>query len=178
MPFFGKIMENVRKHRDIKLVAIERRRNYLVLEPYFHTTKFFREKVLAIEINKTEIVMNRPVYLGPSILELSIILMYEFRYDYVKPKYDKNAKLFDIDTDSFIHSFTVLYTKTDYIYKDIAEDVETRFGTPNYELDRPKGKDKKATRSMKNELGIKIMIHFVGLRAKTYSYLINESSED
>ena len=96
MPFFGKIMENVRKHRDIKLVAIERRRNYLVLEPYFHTTKFFREKVLAIEINKTEIVMNRPVYLGPSILELSIILMYEFRYDYVKPKYDKNAKLFDL----------------------------------------------------------------------------------
>ena len=128
---FGKTIQAVRKHRDIKLVTTERRRNYLVSEPNYHTTKFFTENVLAIEMKKTEILMNKPVYLGLSILELSKILMYEFWYDYVKPKYGEKAKLCYMDTDSFI-----VYIKTDDIYKDIAEDVETRFDTSNYELDR------------------------------------------
>ena len=172
---FGKTMENVRKHRDIKLVTTERRRNYLVSEPNYHTTKFFTENLLAIEMKKTEILMNKPVHLGLSILELSKILMYEFWYDYVKPKYGEKVKLCYMDTDSFI-----VYIKTDDIYKDIAEDVETRFDTSNYELDRPlpKGKNKKVIGLMKDELGGKIMTKFVGLRAKTYSYLIDDGSED
>ena len=87
----GKTMENVRKHRDIKLVTTERRRNYLVSEPNYHTTNLFTENLLAIEIKKTKILMNKPVYLGLSILELSKILMYEFWYDYVK--YDEQEKL-------------------------------------------------------------------------------------
>ena len=66
---FGKTMENVRKHRAIKLVTTERRRNYLVSEPNYHTTKFFTENLLAIEMKKTEILMNKPVHLGFSILE-------------------------------------------------------------------------------------------------------------
>ena len=65
---FGKTMENVRKHRDIKLVTTERRRNYLVSEPNYHTRKFFTENLLAIEMKKTEILMNKPVCLGLSIL--------------------------------------------------------------------------------------------------------------
>ena len=97
---FGKTMENVRKHRDIKLVTTERRRNYLVSEPNYHTTKFFTENLLAIEIKKTEILINKPVYLGLSILELSKILMYEFWYDYVKPKYGEKTKLCNMDTVS------------------------------------------------------------------------------
>ena len=109
---FGKTMENVRKHRDIKLVTTERRRNYLVSEPNYHTTKFFTENLLAIEMKKTEILMNKPVYLGLSILELSKILMYEFWYDYVKLKYGEKVKLCYMDTDSFI-----AYIKTDDIYK-------------------------------------------------------------
>ena len=80
-------METGRKHRDIKLVTTVRRRNCLVSEPNFHTTKFLTEKLLAIE-------MKKPVYLGLSILELSKILMYEFWYDYVKPEYCATAKLF------------------------------------------------------------------------------------
>ena len=79
---FGKTMENVGKHRDIKLVTTERRRSYLVSEPNFHTTKFFAENVLVVEMKKTEILMNKRVYLGLSILELSKILMYKFWYDY------------------------------------------------------------------------------------------------
>ena len=101
--------------------------------------------------------------------------MYEFWYDYVKPRYGEKVILCYMNRDSFI-----VYMKTDDIYKDIAEDVETRFDTSNYELDRPlpKGKNKKVIGLMKDELGGKIMTKFVGLRAKTYSYLIDDGSED
>ena len=137
---FGKTMENVRKHRDIKLVTTERRRNYLVSEPNYHTTKFFTENLLAIEMRKTQILMNKPVYLGLSILDLSKTVMYEFWYDYVKPKYGENAKPCYMDTDSLI-----VPVKTDDIYEDIAEDVETRFNTSNFEIERslPTGKNQK-----------------------------------
>ena len=76
---------------------------------------------------KTETLMNKPVYLGLSILEVSKILIYEFLYYYVKSEYGKKTKLCYMNTDSFI-----LYIKTDDIYKDIAENVETRFFTSNY----------------------------------------------
>ena len=132
-------MENARKHRDIKLVKTGRRRNYLVSEPNYHTTKFFSESLLAIEMKKkTEILVTKPAYLGLSILELSKVLMYEFSYDYIKPEYVEKAKLCYMNTGSFI-----VYIKTDDIYKDIAEDVETRFDTSNYKLGRPLPKEKK-----------------------------------
>ena len=120
---FGKVMENVRKHRDIKLVTTERRTNFLVSEPNYHTTKFSTENLLAIEMKKTEIIMNKPVHLGRLILELYKRLMYEFWCDYVKLKYGKKVNLCYIDKCCFI-----VYIKTDDIYKDIA-DVETRFDT-------------------------------------------------
>ena len=72
---FGKTMENVRKHRDIKLVTTDKRRNQLVSEPNYHTTKRFSENLLAIEMKKTRVKMNKPVYLGLSILEISKTLM-------------------------------------------------------------------------------------------------------
>ena len=90
---FGKTIENVRKHKHIELVTTERRTNYSLSEPNYRTTKFFTENLLAIEMKKSEMLMNKPVYLGFSILVLSKILMYEFWYDYIKPKYDEKAKL-------------------------------------------------------------------------------------
>ena len=84
---FGKTMENVRKHRDIKLVTTDKRINQLVSEPNYDTTKRFSENLLAIEVKKIKINMNKPVYLGLSILEISKSLMYQFWYDYIKPKY-------------------------------------------------------------------------------------------
>ena len=89
----GKTMENVSNHRHIKLVTADKRRNQLVYEPNYHTTKWFSEKLLAIEMKKTKVKMNKPIYLGLSILEISKTLMYEFWYDYTKPKYDDNVKL-------------------------------------------------------------------------------------
>ena len=99
---FGKTMENVRKHRDIKSVTTEVRNNYLVSEPNYLTTKFFSENLLVIEIRKTQILQNKRVYLGVSILELYKIVMQKFWYNYVKPKYAEKTKLCYMDTDSFI----------------------------------------------------------------------------
>ena len=111
--------------------------------------------------------MNKSVYLGLclSILDLGKTVMYEFWHDYVKPKYGENAKLCYIDKGSFI-----VHMKINDIYKDIVEDVWTRFDTSNFELDRalPKGKNKKVIGLMKDELGRKVMIKFVALTAKTY----------
>ena len=128
---FGKTMENVRKHRDIKLVTTDKRRNQLVSEPNYHTTKYFSENLLAIEMKKTKVKMNKPVYLGMSILDISKTLMYEFWYDYIKPKYQDRAKLCYMDTGSF-----VIHIKTEDFYEDIANDVEKWFDTSNYENDK------------------------------------------
>ena len=121
-------MENVRKHRDIKLVTTDKRRNQLVSEPNYHTTKYFSENLLAIEMKKTKVKMNKPIYLGMSILDISKTLMYEFWYDYIKPKYEDAAKLCYMDTDSFI-----IHIKTEDFYEDIANDDEKWFDTSNYD---------------------------------------------
>ena len=89
---FGKIMENMRKHRDIKLVRTDKRRNQLASEPNYHAKNWFSEDLLAIEMKKTKVKMNKPVYAGLSILEISETLMYEFWYDDIKLKYQNNAK--------------------------------------------------------------------------------------
>ena len=86
-------MEDVRKQRDIELVRTNKRRNYLVSEPNYHTTKWFSEDLLAIEMKKKKLKMNKPVYLRLSILQITKTLMYEFGYDYIAPKYQQNAKL-------------------------------------------------------------------------------------
>ena len=107
----------MRKRRDNKLVTTERRRKYLVPETNYHTTKFSTENLLSIEIKKTRVLMNMPVYLGLSMLNLSKTVMYQFWYDYVKPKYGENAVCY-MDTDSFIvHD----------IWKDIAKDFVKRY---------------------------------------------------
>ena len=120
--------------------------------------------------------MHKSVYLGLSLLELNKMVMYEFWHDYVKPKGNEKAKLCYTDTDSC----SIAYMKMDDICKDVVEDVETSFDTSNYELDRPllKGKNKKVFGSINDELGGKVIIPFVTLRARTYSYLIDEGSEN
>ena len=119
-------------------------------------------------MKKTKVKMNKPVYLGLSILEISKTLMYEFWFDYMKPKYGDNLKLCYMDNDSF-----TMHIKTEDFYKDIANDVEKKFTTSNYEVNRPlpTGKNKKVIGLMKDELG-------GALRPKTYSYLTHDCKED
>ena len=165
---FGKIMENIRKHRDIKLVKTDKKRSKLVSEPNYHTINLISENLSIIEMKKTKVKMNKPIYLGLSILEISKILMYEFWYDYMKPKYNDNIRLCYMDRDSF-----VMHIKTNDFYKDISDDVDNRFDTSNYEVKRPLpiGKNKKIKGLMKDELGGEIITEFTALRPKTYSYL-------
>ena len=129
---FGKTVENIRKHRNIKLVATDKKRNKLASKPNYHTINYISEDLSIIEMNKTKVKLNKPIYLGLSILDISKILMYEFWYDYMKPEYNDNVKLCYMDTDSF-----VMNIKTNDFYKDIANDVEKRFDTSNYEVNRP-----------------------------------------
>ena len=164
---FGKTMENIRKHRDIKLVTTDKKRIKLVSEPNYHTINLISEDLSIIEMKKTKVRMNKPIYLGLLILEISKTLIYEFWYDYMKPKYGNNVKLCYMDTDSF-----VMNIKTNDFYRDIANDVESRFDTSNYEVNKPlpTGKNKKVIGLMKDEQGGKIITEFVTLRPKTYSY--------
>ena len=127
-------------------------------------------------MKKTKIKMNKPVYLGMSILYISKTLMYKFWYDYVKPKYKEKAKLCYMDTDSF-----VINIFTEDFFEDINNDVERWFDTSNYDKNdkRPLqiGVNKKVIGMFKDELGGKIMKEFCALRAKTYAYLMDDDSE-
>ena len=137
---FGKTMENIRNHRNIKLVTTNKKRSKLVSEPNYHTINLISQYLSITEMKKTKIKMSKPIYLDLSILEISKTLMYEFWYDYMKPKYGNKVKLCYTDTDSFI-----INIKTNDFYEDIASDVENRFDTSNYEVKRllSMGKNKK-----------------------------------
>ena len=170
---FGKTMENIRKHRDIKLA--HNREAYLkaVMKPNFKSGTLFGTNLMGCEMGKIKVVMNKPVYLGQAILDLSKIVMYEFHYDYMKWKYDdENLTLCYIDTDSLMYDI-----KTKDFYKDIADDIAASFDMSGYNPDRPLpvGLNKKVIGLMKDELGGDIMAEFVTLRPKMYAYKTGSS---
>ena len=173
---FGKTTENVRNHRDIKLVTSDKRRNRLVSEPNYHSHKTFLEHLIAIEMKKTRVKMTKPIYLCMSTLDISKTLMYEICHDYIKPKYGDSVKICYTDTDSFI-----IYIKTEDFFKDISSDVERWFDTSNYDKNDkrplPIGKNKKVPGLFKDELGGKIITEVVALRPKTYAYLMDDGSD-
>ena len=168
---FGKTMENIRKHRNIKLVNDEEEYLKNVMKPNFKSGTLLGPDLMGCEMGKVRDVMNKPVYVGQAILDLSKTIMYEFHYDYMIPKYGDRLKLCYMDTDSLIYNI-----KTEDFYKDIADDVEIRFDTSGYPNDRfrplPVGKNKKVIVLMEDELGGEIMKQFVSLRPKMYSYRV------
>ena len=112
-------MENIREHEDIKLVNSIKDLNKYARERYMKNIKYFSGSLLATEMRKTEITMNKPVYFGQAILDISKTLMYEFYYEYMKPKYGNKVKLCYTDTDSFI-----MHIFTDDFYADISSDAK------------------------------------------------------
>ena len=116
---FGKTIGNVRKHRDFKLITTDERRNQVVTEPNYHTTKRFSKDLLAIEMKNIKVKMNKPL-----TLDISKTLLFKFLYDYIKPKYQNIAKLCYMDTGRF-----VIYIITEDFYEDIADDVKKRYDT-------------------------------------------------
>ena len=130
-----------------------------------------------MEMKKVEVKMNKPIYLGQAILDISKTHMYEFWYDYIKPKYEDKARLCYMDTDSFVTNI-----KTKDFYKDIVSDVEKLFDTSNYDNNNdkrplPMGINKKVIGKFKDELGAKIMTEFCALRAKAYAYKLDDDTE-
>ena len=174
---FGKTMENIRKHKDMKLVTTEKKYKKLVMKPNFKDGRKFSENLMGVEMGKLKIKMTKPVYLGQAILDLSKLVMYEFHYDYMQPKYGSKVNLCYMDTDSFVYEI-----KTEDFYKDIAGDVEKRFDTSEYSQEDarplPIGKNKKVIGLMKDELKGKIMTEFVALRAKMYAYRQMDKPEE
>ena len=147
---FGKMMENIRKHRNIKLVMSRELYLHTVMCPSFKSGILFSENLMGCEMGKIKVVMNKPVYLRQAILDLSKIVMYEFHYDYMKPKFKDNIQLCYMDTDSLIY-----HIKTEDFYTDTADDVPTRFDRSGYCDNRPLpiGMNKKVIGLMKDELG-------------------------
>ena len=173
---FGKTMENVRNHRDIKLITTYKRRKRLASEPNYHSHKKFSEHLMAIEMITTRVKMIKPLHLGMSIFDISETLMYEFWQDYINPQYEDKAKLCYTVTDSFI-----INIKTEDFFEDTSNDVERWFDTSNYvKNDKralPIDKNKKVPGLFKDELGEKIVTEVAALRPKTYSYLLDDDTE-
>ena len=171
---FGKTMENIRKHRNIKLVTNKAQYLETVMKPNFKSGVLFGENLMGCEMGKIKVVMKKPVYFGQAILDLSKIVMYEFHYDYMKPKF-KDPQLCYMDTDSLIYEI-----RTEDFYADITDDVPAGFDTSGYCPNRHLqiGLYKKVIGLMKDELGGAIMTEFVALRPKLYSYKKLDGGED
>ena len=167
---FGKTMENLRKRVDVKLVNNEKRLKKLTSMPNFHAFKIFNDDLAAIQMRKTKLYLNRPIYVGFSILEISKILMYDFHYNYIKPKYGEKAKLLFTDTDSL--SYII---QTDDIYADMKQD-SFFFDFSDYPVDHPNfsTSNKKVLGKMKDETAGIPPEEFVGLKSKMYSLLHGE----
>ena len=174
---FGKTTQNIGKHNDIKVITNIESFLKTVRKPNFKSSICFSENLMGCEMRKTKVTMNKPVYLGEAILDLSKLVMYEFHYDYMIPKYSGNLKVCFMDTDSLVY-----HIKTNGLYSDIAEDVKARFSRNGYDASDaralPGGKNKKLVEFMKDELGGKIMTGFVVLRPKLYAYRKLDIKED
>ena len=174
---FGKTMENIRKRINVNLVSGESALNKLTKKPNFKGVNIFHENLIAVHMEKTMVKLNKPIYLGMSILDLSKSLMYRFHYDYIKPKYGKNANLLFTDTDSLCYEI-----QTKDFYKDIAGDVPEWFDTSNYDKDHPSGIptgiNKKVMGMMKDECGGRHIKKFVGFTSKLYANEIVEVGEE
>ena len=173
---FGKTMENLRNRVDVRLVNTKEKLRKLVAKPNFKSRKIFNENLVSVHMSKTSLLMNKPIYLGMCILDLSKIIMYDFHYNYIKSKYADKAKLLFTDTDSLMYEI-----ETEDFYKDISGDVKDRFDTSDYPENHPSGiptgENKKVLGMMKDEVAGKIIKEFVGLRSKLYSFVMDDGGE-
>ena len=173
---FGKTIENIRKRQNVFLVDNREKASKLSCRPNFERATIFDRNLLAIHLKKTEVYFNKPVYVGQAILDLSKLLMFDFNYNYIQKKYSyKKARLLFTDTDSLMYEL-----KTDDFYSDISADIKARFDTsdylPNHKSGILTGVNKKVIGKFKDEVAGRQITHFVGLRAKLYSFKIEDTN--
>uniref|UniRef100_UPI00358FFFAA uncharacterized protein n=1 Tax=Myxine glutinosa TaxID=7769 RepID=UPI00358FFFAA len=157
---FGKTMENVRKRQNIRLSTSWKQASKLINRPSFTRAEVFTENFCAIHLIKESIEMNKPIYIGTTILDLSKSLMYDYFYNNLRKKYQNDVNLLYMDTDSFI-----LKINTNDVYSDMKRDINI-YDTSNYspESELFSSKNKKVIGKFKDELGGNVMSEFVGLR--------------
>jgi hypothetical protein len=164
---FGKTMENVRKHKDVRLVSSAKQMKKLSSKPNFKSFKIFSEHLVAVEMSKRVAKLFKPTYVGMSILDVSKMLMFEFHYDKIRSIYGQKAKLLMTDTDSLVY-----HIETPDVYADLLQDLDA-YDTSDYPTNHPaySKKNTKALGKMKDEYNGRPIAEFVGLRAKMYSIL-------
>ena len=176
---FGKTIENIRKRQNIFLVDSRKKAAKLTNRPNFERATIFDRNLIAVHMKKTEVYFNKPVYVGQAILDLSKTLMFDFHYNYIRKKYPatkghvNRAELMFTDTDSLLYCI-----HTDDFYKDISDDIKTKFDTsdypPNHESGILTGVNKKVIGMFKDEVAGRQITHFVGLRPKLYSFKVED----
>uniref|UniRef100_A0A1B0F9F5 Uncharacterized protein n=1 Tax=Glossina morsitans morsitans TaxID=37546 RepID=A0A1B0F9F5_GLOMM len=159
------------KDKRLRILSAERKQARYA-KPNFHSSPKISDDMIAIQMNKVRVEYNKPIYIGFTVLELSKWKMYNFHYDYMKPKYKENINLNYMDTDSFIYDI-----ETNDLYEDIGDDINYHFDTSAY----PKENifnfpllNNRVLGMMKDECNGKIMKEFIDLRPKMYSFKIDE----
>jgi hypothetical protein len=164
-------MEDVRKHSDIRLACSERRVKKLVATPAYKRHVIFHKGLVGVECVKKDVKLNKPIYAGFSVLDISKTLMYEFHYEYIVPKYGTNAQLLFTDTDSVCYSI-----HTDDLYHDMKGNPQFDFSDYPTTSTLHSNVNKKVIGKFKDECCGKVAVEFVGLRAKMYSLLLDDNS--
>jgi len=172
---YGKCCENIRKRKDIKLCTSEKKAQRLFNKPTYKDNIIFKnDELIAVEMAKTQIKYDKPVYLGPCILDLSKLLMYQFHYDHIKPLYGDKANLLFTDTDSLCYEI-----QTDDVYEDMLKHKEmydfSEYPEEHKCFDKT---NKKVIGKFKDEAKGRIITEFIGLRPKLYSYIIEGEKEE
>ena len=162
---FGKAMENLRKRVNVRLVTDEKKLDKLTAKPTYISSKIFNENLMAVHKVKETFSLNRPVYVGMCILDLSKTLMYDFHYNYIKKRYGNRAKLLFTDTDSLTHEI-----EAEDVYQDFWNDRD-KFDNSEYPKNSPNynGSNKKVIGDFKDEACGVPITEFVGLKSKMYS---------
>jgi len=163
---FGKAMENILNRVDIRLRTDDKSAEKLVSKPYYERTTIFTENIVAVHMKKMELVFNKPVYLGMSILDISKSLMFDFHYNFIKKMYGPKAKLLMTDADSLMYEI-----HTEDVFENIRKHTKLFFDTSNIGNSTLPRLNKKVPGNLYDEVCGKIISEVVGLRAKSYALI-------
>ena len=169
-----KLLKTSENDKNVILVDDRKKALKLTSKPNFDRATIFDEHLVAVHMKKTEVYFNKPIYVGQAILDLSKTLMFDFHYNFIRKKYGNKAKLLFTDTDSLMYVI-----QTDDFYQDIKKDIKRKFDTSDYPENHPSGikTGKKVIGKFKDEVGGKQITHFIGLRAKLYTFKVEEEGE-